>query len=221
MKMKTKIRVFLADDHAIIRDGLTYILEAQNDITVVGDAADGEIAIEKIKHLVPDVVLMDISMPILNGIETTRIVTTKCPSVKVVILSIFATSEYIHRALRSGARGYVLKESASKEVVEAIRQVHTGHRYLSSKIMDAVVNDYIADENTLPGKSPIETLSPREQRVLQLVVEGRTSAEISKILHLSAKTIETYRSRIMNKLKINDMAGLVKFTIRHGITSVD
>lgn len=214
------IKVFLADDHAVLRDGLRYILETQNDITVVGDAADGRTAVQQVKQLHPDVVVMDISMPGLNGIEATQHIHTDFPSAQVVILSIHATSEHIFRALQAGAWGYVLKESVGQEVVEAVRTVHAGRHYLSAKITETVVKDYI-QSHTTETKSPLERLSQREREVLQLVAEGKSSSEIAEIIYLSPKTVETYRSRIMQKLGIKDLPALVKFAIQHGLTPID
>ncbi len=215
------IKVFLADDHAVLRDGLRYILEAQPNITVIGDAADGRSALQQVKQLHPDVVVMDISMPNLNGIEATRSIQEDCPATAVVILSIHANSEHIFRALQAGALGYVLKESAGKEMVEAVRMAHVGRRYLSEKITEIVLTDYLREHRISQTKSPLESLSQREREVLQLVVEGKSSAEIAEMIHLSPKTIETYRSRIMQKLDINDLPTLVKFAIQHGLTSMD
>ncbi len=215
------IKVFLADDHAVLRDDLRYILDAQSDMTVIGDAADGRTTIRQVQQLSPDVVVMDISMPNLNGIEATQHISADYPAIEVVILSIHATSEHIFRALQTGARGYVLKESAGQEVVKAVRRVHAGRRYLSSKIADTVVEDYIHESHTAQAKSPLERLSQREREVLQLVAEGKSSSEIADMICLSPKTVETYRSRIIQKLGINDLPGLVKFAIQHGLTSVD
>lgn len=215
------IKVFLADDHAVLRDGLRYILEAQHDITVIGDAADGRTTVQQVKQLCPDVVVMDISMPNLNGIEATQYIREDCPSAKIVILSIHDTSEHIFRALQAGARGYVLKESAGKEVVAAVRTVYAGHRYLSQKITETVIDDYIRNGRPAQTKSPLESLSQREREVLQLVVEGKSSSEIAAMINLSPKTVETYRSRIMQKLGIHDLPGLVKFAIQHGLTPIE
>jgi DNA-binding NarL/FixJ family response regulator len=215
------ITVFLADDHAVLRDGLRYILETQQDITVIGDAADGRTAVQQVKQLHPDVVIMDIAMPDLNGIEATQHIYADCPATKVVILSIYATSEHIFRSLQAGARGYVLKESAGQEVVKAVRTVHTGRRYLSARITDTVLEDYLQKSRTAQTKSPLENLSQREREVLQLVVEGKSSADIAGMIHLSPKTVETYRSRIMQKLGIKDIPSLVKFALQHGLTSME
>lgn len=212
------ISVFIADDHAIIRDGLRLLLEAQPDIKVVGDAADGRQTVYQVQQICPDVVIMDIAMPELNGIEATLHIRQSCPSTQVVILSIYATAEHIFRALQAGALGYILKESAAIEVVNAVRAVHAGHRYLCKKIDEIMVDNYISRRRVSEIKSPIESLSPREREILQLVVEGKASAEIASILSLSPKTVETYRSRLMQKLKVNDIPSLVKFAIQHGLT---
>ena len=219
MERKMNINVFLADDHTILRDGLRSILESQTGISVIGDAADGQMAVDEIKRLNPHVAIMDISMPKLNGIEACGILAQECTHVNVIILSMHATSEHIHRALQNGAKGYVLKESASKDLVEAVRRVQSGGRYLSDKIMDTVISEYLSEEENPKNKSPVEKLSPRERQVLQLVVEGYSSSEIGEIMNLSKKTIETYRSRIMNKLNIRDLPQLVKFALKHGLTS--
>lgn len=215
------IAVFLADDHAVVRDGLRYLLEAQPDIKVVGDAANGRQTLQLVERLHPDVAIMDIAMPELNGIEATRRIRTDCPSTQVIILSIYSTEEHVSRALQAGARGYVLKESAGIEVVNAVRAVHSGHHYLSQKLSDQLIDDYLHQIKTSGERSPLARLSPRENEVLQLVVEGKSSAEIASALSLSVKTIETYRSRIFQKLDIDDLPSLVKFAIQHGLTPLD
>lgn len=216
-----EIRVFLVDEHAVLRDGLRLLLNSQVGISVVGEADDGRRAVREIERVRPDVVLMDISLPGLNGIEATREVVRNRPTCKILMLSMHSTSEHIYRALQAGASGYVLKESAGKEVVEAIRAVQAGRRFLSQKILDTVVDDYIGPEGPAGQRSPLERLSTREREVLQLVVEGRSSAQIASILSLSSKTVETYRSRLMQKLGIEDIPSLVKFAIQHGLTRVE
>jgi DNA-binding NarL/FixJ family response regulator len=216
-----EITVFLADDHAVVRDGLRYLLEAQPDIRVIGDAGDGRKAVQCVAQLFPDVVVMDIGMPELNGIEATWEIAQICPAVRVIILSVYSTTEHIFRALQAGARGYLLKESAGIEVVNAVRAVHADQRYLSQKISDALVDDYVRHRQVAAEDSPLALLSTRERQVLQLVVEGKTSADIANILSLSPKTVETYRSRLMHKLDISDLPGLVKFAIQHGLTPLD
>ena len=212
------IRVLLADDHTVVRDGLRSLLAAQGDMTVVGDAANGREAVMQVQKMGPDVVIMDIAMPELNGIEATCQVHESCPSTKVVILSMYSSVEHISRALQAGAKGYVMKESAGRELVEAVRSVHVGRLYLSQQIAEAMLNDYVNIRQSNPSKSPLESLSRREKEILQLVVEGKSSAEISDVLYLSPKTVGTYRSRLMLKLGISDLLGLLKFAIQNGLT---
>jgi DNA-binding NarL/FixJ family response regulator len=215
------IRVFLADDHAVVRDGLRLILETQGNIAIVGEAADGHQAVSQVLELKPDIVLMDIAMPELNGIEAAQKIQQSCPNTKIIILSMYSSTEHIFRALKAGVRGYILKESAGKEVVKAIQMIHSGHRYLSQNISETLIDDYVYQQETLIAKSPLARLSGRERETLQMIAEGKSTKEIAKILDLSVKTIETYRSRLMEKLEINDIQGLVKFAIRHGITSLE
>jgi len=215
------ITVFLADDHAVVRDGLRFLLEAEHDIKVVGDAANGRETVRQVARLCPDVVIMDIAMPELNGIEAARKIGQVCPSTQVIMLSVHSTTEHVFQALQAGARGYLLKESAGIEVVNAVRAVHADRRYLSQKISDRLVDDYVLQRQATEAKSPLARLSPREREVLQLVVEGKSSAEIADILSLSLKTVETYRSRLMRKLGISDLPGLVKFAIQHGLTPLE
>lgn len=215
------ITVLLADDHAVVRDGLRLLLEAQPDLSVIGDAANGREAVRQVARLCPDVVVMDIAMPELNGIEAAREIGEVCPSTQIIILSIHSTTEHVFRALQAGARGYLLKESAGIEVVNAVRAVHAGHRYLSQKISDSLVDDYVRQRQAAEAKSPLARLSPREREVLQLVVEGKSSAEIADTLSLSVKTVETYRTRLMHKLGVSDLPALVKFAIQHGLTPLE
>jgi len=212
------ISVLLADDHAVVRDGLRALLEAQTDIEVVGDAANGREVLRLAQQLHPDVVVMDIAMPELNGVEATQQMHDAYPSTQVLILSMHSTTEHIFRALQAGARGYLLKDSAGAEVVDAVRVVHAGRRYLSQKIAATVIDDYIAERHRT---SPLESLSSRERQILQLVAEGKSSTEIAAILFLSPKTVDTYRSRLMHKLDIGDLPSLVKFAIQHGVTQLD
>jgi DNA-binding NarL/FixJ family response regulator len=214
------ITVFLADDHAVVRDGLRVLLETQPDISVIGDAANGRDAVHQVAQLRPDVVVMDIAMPDLNGIEATQQIYEVCPSTQVIILSMHSTNEHVFRALQAGARGYLLKECAGIEVVNAVRAVHADHRYLSQKISDRLIDDYVR-QRRVTDVSPLARLSPREREVLQLVVEGKSSAEIGDILSLSSKTVETYRSRLMQKLGISDLPSLVKFAVQHGLTPLE
>jgi len=210
------IRIFLADDHAILREGLRSLLEAHSDLSVVGEAADGRQAVRQAGRLRPDVVVMDIVMPELNGIEAAQQIRQLSPSTQVVILSMYAMTEHIARAFQAGARGYVLKESVGTELVDAIRAVCGGRRYLSPQITEVTLDNLgrLATE----AKSPLELLSAREREVLQLVVEGKSSAEIAAKLSLSTKTVETYRVRLMRKLNLRDLPALIRFAIQHGLT---
>ena len=215
------IKVFIADDHAMVREGLRLILEAERDISVIGEAADGRQAVRLIQRVAPDVAIMDIAMPVLNGIEAAEQILNSKTFTRIIILSMHSSKEHIFRALEAGAKGYLLKESAGKELVKAIRAVYAGNRFLSDRISQTVIEDYIHQRIADSEESPIKLLSPREREVLQLVVEGKSSAEIASDLFLSPKTIETYRSRLMHKLGIKDLPGLVKFAIQHGMTSVE
>lgn len=209
------VRILLADDHAIVRDGLRMLLEAQDGFEVVGTAVDGRDAVQQARQLRPDIVVMDIAMPSLNGIEAARAICEALPGTRVLILSMQSSPEHVFRALQSGARGYLLKDSAGAELVAAIRAVHAGRRYLGEAINETVVSDYL---NQSRAASPLDSLSPRERTLLQLIAEGRTNAEAARLMCLSVKTVETYRSRLMQKLGIGDLATLVKFAIEHGLT---
>jgi DNA-binding NarL/FixJ family response regulator len=208
-------RVLLADDHSMLRDGLAALLGAQEDITVVAHAQDGREAVRKSIELKPDVAVMDIVMPELDGIEATRLVQQSSPLTRVVILSMHSTTEHIFRALQAGARAYLLKESAGAELVAAVRSVYAGRRFLSQKITESVVDDYVREH--VPS-DPLGTLSSRERQILQLVAAGKSTADIARTLFLSPKTVDTYRSRSMQKLEIDSFAGLVRFAIACGLT---
>jgi len=208
------IRVLLADDHTLVREGLRALLTASGLITVVAEVSDGRQAFRRACELMPDVVVMDVAMPELNGIEAAGLIQAKCPDAKIVMLSMHSSTEHIHRAFAAGAAGYVLKASASQEVIAAVQAVHAGQRYLSPALRQAAAD-------AAPGvkrAGPLESLSTRERQVLQLVVEGKSSAAIATTVHLSPKTVDTYRSRLMKKLGVSDVPALVKFALQHGIT---
>ncbi|MHB8763197.1 MAG: response regulator [Deferrisomatales bacterium] len=211
-----KIRVFLADDHAVVRDGLRALLEALGDLEVVGEAGDGRQALDRICALAPDVAVLDIAMPGLNGIELTARLRERSPAVPVVILSMHGSAEHVFRALRAGARGYLLKESAGRQVGLAIRAAVAGRTYLDAGLGPDGAFRALLRDATLA--TPLERLSAREREVLQLVVEGHSSAEIAATLFLSPKTVETYRSRLMRKLDVHDLPSLVRFAVELGLT---
>jgi DNA-binding NarL/FixJ family response regulator len=213
------IKIILADDHAIVRDGLRVFLEMQSDIKVVGEANNGREVLNRVKELRPDIVIMDITMPELNGIDATHQIMESGMEVKVIILSMQSSSEHIFRALKAGASGYLLKESAGKEVIEAVRTVMGGKRYLSPSISETLVLDYLQVRELSEEQSPLEKLSEREREILQLVVEGNSSAQIADQLFLSSKTVDTYRSRLMKKLGVTDLTGLIKFAVMNGISN--
>ncbi|OGN72260.1 MAG: DNA-binding response regulator [Chloroflexi bacterium GWB2_49_20] len=210
------IRILLADDHTVLCDGLRILIESQKDMCVVGIAVDGRQAVSMIKEHCPSLVLMDVSMPGLNGIEAARQIHDLCPETHVLMLSMHADMEYVHRALQAGAQGYILKESAGAEVLQAIRTGMAGKPYFSPKITEKMLASLSQDR-----RGPLESLSDREREVLQLATEGRTSLEIAALLNLSPKTVETYRSRIMTKLDLDSLPALVKFAIQHGLTGLD
>lgn len=207
-----KIRVLLADDHAILRDGLASLLGSDPSIEVVASVGTGPAAVTETTRLQPDVVIMDVTMPVLNGIEATRQLLRLRPSTRVVVLSMHSSSEHVHRAMAAGASGYLLKDAAGDELIVAVRTVHAGRRYLSRAL------SRFSTAADAESASPLDSLSMRERQVLQLVAEGRTSAEIAAQAHLSPKSVDTYRSRLMKKLGVADITSLVKFAIQHGIT---
>jgi RNA polymerase sigma factor (sigma-70 family) len=213
----SKIRVLIADDHGVVAEGLKHLVDAQPDMEVIACVEDGREAVRMAGETRPDVVLMDLSMPELNGAEATRSIMQGDPKCRVIVLSMYAEREYVRRALKAGAVGYVVKRSAAKEVVDAIRATHAGQRYLSSRVADAMLEDALADEKD----DPLAKLSAREREVLQLIAEGRTGAEIAERLTLSQKTVETYRARLIEKLGIRDVPGLVRFAIQSGLVSLE
>ena len=215
------ITVLLVDDHRMVREGFRLLLETQSDIKVVGEAGDGHDAVRKTMELNPDIVLMDISLPSLNGIEATWQITAQCPCAKVIMLSMYSTSHHISRAFKAGARGYILKESAGNDVIRAIRTVHGGKIFLCDEVADTVIDDYVKKRQAGESDDPLSRLSSREREILQLLVEGKPNATIAETLFLSTKTVETYKSHIMQKLNINNIPSLVKFAIQCGITSLE
>lgn len=214
------IKILLADDHKLLIDGLRPILERQKEIEVVGIALDGMEAVEKTGSLKPDIILLDISMPKLNGLDAAKKILRDFPELKIIILSMHADHRYIQESLRIGARGYILKESAANEVIEAIAQVQKGELFFSQSVREQVLNNYVELLRDL-DHSETSPLSIREREVLQLVAEGKTTKEIAAVLNLSVKTVESHRKQIMDKLDLHSVAELTKYAIREGLTQLD
>ncbi len=210
------IRIILVDDHALVREGVSRLLEAQPDMRVVGSFGEGDAAIRFAAREEPDVAILDIAMPQASGIDVARQLRDASPDTHLLVLSMHSNPEYVHQALLAGALGYVAKESAGPVLVEAVRAVQAGRRYLSDSLGHEALHRYLQSER----RDPLGPLSAREREVLRHMVEGRTIAETAHRLGLSPKSVETYRSRLMTKLDIDDLPALVKFAIRHGITTV-
>jgi DNA-binding NarL/FixJ family response regulator len=210
------IRVMIVDDHAVVAEGLRFVVDAQADMEVVACVEDSRQAVDVALRQAPDIVLMDHAMPELNGAEATHLIRSRCPGTRVIILSMYSNQVHVMRGLQAGAMGYVVKKSAAKEVVEAIRAVHRGGRYLSKELLDMVVGQVSHGID-----NPLMRLSSRERQVLQLLAEGSSTNQIAERLSLSHKTVETYRARLMEKLDIHDFATLIKFAIQHGVTSLE
>lgn len=211
------IRIMLVDDHALVREGVSRLLEAQPDMTVVGSFGEGKDAVRFAAREEPDVAIVDIAMPNASGIDVARQLRDAAPDTHLLVLSMHSNPEYVRQALLAGALGYVAKESAGAVLVEAVRRVQAGQRYLSEPLDPEALRRFLADSGE---RDPLEPLSAREREVLRHTVEGRTIAETAQELGLSPKSVETYRSRMMTKLGIDDLPALVKFAIRHGITTV-
>ena len=213
-------RILLADDHKIIRDGLRSLLEKETDMVVAGDAENGRKALQLTRKLNPDVVIMDVSMPDLNGMDAARQILGEHPGVKVVALSMHSEKQYVEGMLKAGVSGYLLKDTAFEELVKAIRVVCSGKKYLSPDITDIVLQDYLHPAATTDDQ-PAISLTTREREVLQLIAEGRATREIADKLHISVKTVETHRKNIMEKLGLRTVAELTKYAVREGITSLE
>ena len=217
--MMKPIRVLLADDHALVRAGIRSLLQTFQDIEVVAETGDGQEALTLIEQHRPDVVLMDIAMPGMNGLEVAARVAKDLPGVRVIILSMHNNEEYVLQALRAGSKGYLLKDAATAELEVAIKAAVRGETYLSPVVSKHVIGDYV---RRVGGEaSSLEQLTPRQREVLQLIAEGRTTKEIAQILNISVKTVETHRAQLMERLDIHDVAGLVRYAIRVGVVSPD
>lgn len=214
-----KIRILLADDHTILRNGIRAILEDEPGMVVVGEAEDGRVAVSLACQLKPDIVIMDIAMPLLNGLEATRQIRRLCPGVKVIILSMHDNEEYIVQVLEAGAMGYILKDAAARELISALRSVHRGEAVLSPAITRIVIEDYLRWGGIRPTEDA-EELSPREREILQLIAEGYTSKQIAEILTISLKTVQAHRNNLMQKLNLHNRGELIKYAIQKKIIEV-
>jgi len=217
----TTTRVLLAEDHTIVRKGLSALLEAEEGIEVIGEAQDGREALLKTEQLQPDVVIMDITMPGLNGLEATRQIKKRFPKVKVLILTVHSDEEYVRQILHAGASGYLVKQAAPQELVFAIDSVRRGESYLSPSVSGMVVKGYVDHAAGADDDSTLRRLTDREREVLQLIAEGKSTRDIAELLHMSVKTAETHRARLMGKLDIHSTAELTQYAIRKGVISLD
>jgi two-component system, NarL family, response regulator NreC len=215
----SQIRIVLADDHAVMRTGLRLVLERQSDFAVVGEASDGREAVALVQRETPDVLVMDIGMPNLNGIEAARQVAAAAPQVAVVILSMHSDESYVLRALKAGARGYLLKESAESDLIAAIRAVHAGKAFFSPAVSRMLVEDYVRQLQDREIEDSYELLTTREREILQLVAEGKSNKEVAAILNLSLYTIETHRGNLMEKLGLHTVPELILYAVRKGVIS--
>jgi DNA-binding NarL/FixJ family response regulator len=212
------IRILIADDHGVVAEGLRHLVSANPDMEVIGLAENGREVVRTALEMMPDIVLMDHAMPVLNGTEATRLIRDRSDRTRVIMLSMYSDAVHVYRALQAGATGYIVKKSVAKEVVEAIQAVHRGGRYLSKHLADVVIDHVVHRSGP---DDPLDRLSSRERQVLQMLAEGHSVAEIAGTLSLSPKTVETYRARMMEKLAIFDLAGLVRFAIQQGVTALE
>ena len=216
-----KIRILIADDHTMVRQGIRMMLLTQQDMEVVGEAANGREAAQKAEELDPDVVILDLSMPIMNGLEAARIIAKQNPRIGVLVLTMHLNEEYAFQVLSCGAKGYMIKESSAEEMIKAVRIVYRHETYIDSRISKDVIDAYIKRANTTDSHGvPKDILTPREREVLKLIAEGRSNKEVAQLLDLSVKTIDVHRTNIMKKLDIHDVATLVKFAIKKGLIQV-
>ncbi len=215
------IKVLIADDHKIVRQGLRHLLEKEPDLVVVAEAEDGRATVRLARDIRPEVIIMDVAMPILNGIEAARQIISENPKVKVIALSMYADRRFVVNMLQVGASGYLLKDCAYEELVQAVRVVLAHKTYLSPGVTDIVVKDYMQGSPPPREASAFSRLSPREREVLQLMSEGKSTNQIADFLHVSIKTVETHRQQVMNKLNKHTVAELTKYAIREGLTTLE
>ena len=212
-----KIRVLVADDHTIVREGVRILLEAQPDIEVVGEAADGQEALARVRELQPDIVLIDIAMPNLNGMEATRAIKREYPQVQIIALTMYESDEYFFQVLNAGASGYILKKAASADLLAAIRAVYAGEVFLYPSVARRLVSDYLSRVKSGEEKSSYDGLTAREREVLKLIAEGHTNQAIADKLVISPSTVQTHRTRIMQRLNLHNRAELIQYAMRKGL----
>ena len=216
------LSVLLVEDHAIVRQGIKALLAEEPDIVVVGEAGDGSQALALVQELCPDIVLMDLSLPGIGGIEATRLVRERFPETRVVVLSMHESEEYVYRALRAGASAYVVKQSTSSELALALRAVAAGSTFLSPAVSDILIGDYVHRvESQAQDREALDVLTPREREVLHLIAQGYNNRQIAERLHISIKTVETHRGNMMAKLDVHDRAGLVHFAMQSGLITFE
>lgn len=214
------VTIFLSDDHTIVRQGLAKLLESEPGFKIVGEAKDGREAVRKVEALRPDIVLMDIAMPVLNGIEATRQIRKGCPRTKIIILSMHSHDRYISELLSLGASGYLLKDSNGMDIIKAIHAAINGNTYLSPSISRRVVEDYVSLRTSSPREEAYNRLSDREREVFQMLAEGRSTREISEILCISPSTVKTHRTKIMEKLNMTNLSQVIQFAIQLGLVDI-
>ncbi len=212
-----KIRVLVADDHTIVREGVRILLEAQPDIEVVGEAADGQEALARVRELQPDIVLIDIAMPNLNGMEATRAIKRDYPQIQIIALTMYESDEYFFQILNAGASGYILKKAASADLLAAIRAVYAGEVFLYPSVARRLVSDYLTRVKSGEEKSSYDGLTAREREVLKLIAEGHTNQAIAEKLVISPSTVQTHRTRIMQRLNLHNRAELIQYAMRKGL----
>ncbi len=216
-----KVRLLIADDHKIFRQGIIKLLNEEPDLQVVGEAADGREVVKKAPELKPDVILMDIAMANLNGLEATKQIKKVLPESKIIMLTMHKNEEYVLQSFQAGASGYILKEGAVEELVSAIRSIHADKSFLSPTVSKTLVDAYLRKMETGKTETPFDLLTDREREVLQLIAEGFTNREVAKQLYISVKTVEAHRAHIMQKLNIHDIAKLVKYAIQKGLVDLN
>ncbi|OFX51939.1 MAG: hypothetical protein A2066_09500 [Bacteroidetes bacterium GWB2_41_8] len=213
------IRILIADDHQLFREGIVTLLSASPQIEIVAQAENGQQAIEKAKKLKPDIIIMDLNMPVLNGVDTTRILQKELQEIRVLALSMHCDKQYIKEALEAGAYGYLSKNCTYAQLIEAVNTVYQGKKYLSDKITEVLIQDYLSKEEEVSHNS--QRLSERESEILKLMAEGKSAREISEALSISVKTVGTHRLHSMEKLNLKSTADLIKYAIRKGIVGLD